>query len=277
MLERRFSAHPLVIAHRGYRALFPENTLLAFDRSVGRADMIELDVRLSADGEVVVFHDALLSRTTDAMKRGPALGLQSLRLSDWSIAQLRQLDAGSWFLESDPFGSLAAKTVQARDLRPHLPQPIPTLDQVLTWCRTHNMPLNIELKHLGDDDETRGLAEKVVAAIRRQGLEEMILISSFNHSLLHLCRLLAPKIARAALQDRMHPPGLLAYLQALQVCAYHPEDAITDQALVGALRAVGIAVNVFTVNDPGRQMQLARFGVSGLITDYPQLPACQQG
>ncbi len=269
MFVRPPGGRPLIIAHRGYRALFPENTLLAFERCLGRADMIELDARLSGDDEAVVFHDASLRRTTDVLERASEGKVPSLHLSDWHLAQLQQLDAGSWFLKSDPFGSLAAGLVQPVELQAHLPQPIPTLEQVLAWSRTHNMPLNIELKDLGGESANRRLAEKVIAVIERQGMEGMILLSSFNHPLLLYCRRLAPKILRAALQEKVHPQGLLSLLQDLAVCAYHPENSITDQALVRVLASVGIAVNVFTVNDPDRQMQLARFGVNGLVTDYP--------
>jgi len=104
----------------------------------------------------------------------------------------------------------------------------------------------------------------------------MILLSSFNHRLLRYCRDLVPDIARAALQEKTHPPELVAYLQDLDVCAYHPENKITDQSLVALLRSAGIAVNVFTVNDPVRRKELVRFGASGIITDYPQLSPCGQ-
>jgi len=275
LLLRPPCGQPLIIAHRGYRALYPENTFLAFEHSLGRSDMIELDVRLSGDGEVVVFHDALLSRTTDVLCHRLEWDMDSLHLADWSLSQLLQLDAGSWFIESDPFGSLEAGLVSGNALQLHLPQRIPTLNQILLWCRRNNMPLNIELKDLGRATENCRLAEKVIAGIKGKGLEGMILLSSFNHRLLQYCRGLEPKISRAALQEKNHPQGLVAYLQDLEVCAYHPEEAITDQALINELRSADIAVNVFTVNDPDRQVQLARFGVSGLITDYPKRPLRQ--
>lgn len=263
------SGQPLIIAHRGYRACFPENTLLAFDRSVGRCAMIELDVRLSRDGEVVVFHDEVLTRTSDAESRARESGLASLRVRDWSLSQLRRLDAGSWFLAADPFGSLNAGLVRAETLQGLMPQRIPTLDEVLAWCRQRSLPLNIELKDLGREQENRRLADAVVAGIKRHGVEKLMLLSSFNHTLLRYCCQLEPAIARAALQEKAHPAGLCSYLQDLAVCAYHPQDALVDRALVSKLRTIDVAVNVFTVNDPDRQQQLRAFGVGGIITDYP--------
>jgi glycerophosphoryl diester phosphodiesterase len=262
---------PLIIAHRGYRACYPENTMLAFDRSLGRCDMIELDVRLSADGRVVVMHDELLDRTSDALKQVPDKG-GSLHVRDWPQAQLRRLDAGSWFVDADPFKTLASGLVGSEQLLPLMPQRIPTLDEVLVWCRDKNLPLNIELKDLGNERDNTLLAGEVISRIRQTRTVDLILLSSFNHQLLAHCHRMAPEIARAALQSEIHPPALLSTLQALGVCAYHPEDAITDHALVRSLSLIGIAVNVFTVNDPQRCRQLHEFGVTGIITDYPGHP-----
>jgi glycerophosphoryl diester phosphodiesterase len=269
ILRQCADASPLIIAHRGFRACYPENTLLALHRSLGRCHMVELDVRLSRDGEVVVFHDELLIRTTDAATRAQAWGIPSLHLRHWSLCQLRRLDAGSWFIKSDPFGSLTTGLIHPKELTPLMPQPIPTLDEVLAWCGKQRIPLNIELKDLGDESENHRLAEAVINGILRRQLTDLILLSSFHHSLLRLCRRLEPSIARAALAEKRHPPQLCDYLRDLDVCAYHPHDAITDRALVSELRSAGIAVNVFTVNDQERRHQLAQFGVSGIITDYP--------
>ncbi|MGD9950870.1 MAG: glycerophosphodiester phosphodiesterase, partial [Desulfobulbus sp.] len=262
---------PLIIAHRGYRACFPENTLLAFNRSVGRCDMIELDVRLSRDGEIVIFHDEFLNRTSDGANRARQLGIASLRLQDWSLSQLQQLDVGSWFLEADPFDSLGLGLVEREELGALIPQRIPRFDEVLAWSRDQQIPLNIELKDLSVEQENCRLADAVIASIKRSKVEKLILLSSFNHSLLRYCRQLEPRIARAALQEVTPPPQLCSYLLDLGVCAYHPQDAITDRGLLSELHSSGIAVNVFTVNDASRQHQLNALGVTGIITDYPGL------
>ncbi len=260
---------PLIIAHRGYRACYPENTLLAFAQSIGRCDMIELDVRLSRDNEVVVLHDALLTRTTDAATVAARLGLPPLSLRDWRCDQLRRLDAGSWFVTADPFGTLASGLVQPDHLLALMPQRIPLLREVLDWCVANHMPLNIELKDLEREQDNIVLADKVISLIRQTRTAELVLLSSFNHPLLAHCHRHAPEIALAALHDTQHPAELLTFLQHLGVRAYHPHDAITDRALVSLLRSAGIAVNVFTVNDPDRCRQLSEFGVSGIFTDFP--------
>lgn len=268
---QRPSHRPLIIAHRGFRACYPENTPLAFERSLGRCDLIELDVRLSQDGQVVVFHDAYLGRTSDAEQVAASLGKRSLALRDWNLEELRHLDLGSWFLRDDPFGSLVAGRASAEQIHPHLPQRITTLEEVLLWCIRHQLPVNIELKDLGRKADTLRLAEAVLALVQQTRSEDLVLLSSFVHAALAHCHQLAPNLALAALQEGAHPIDLLSYLQHLGLSAYHPQDSLVDAALIQALAAIGIAVNVFTVNDARRIAQLAALGATGIFTDFPDL------
>jgi len=266
---QRFANLPLIIAHRGYRACYPENTLCAFAHSLGRSDMVELDVQLSADGVAVVFHDDHLTRTSNAAALAPELGVSSLALRDWSLAQLRRLDVGSWFLAADPFASIRQGLVDG-NLFDLMPQQLPTLAETLTWAVGNQMPLNVELKDMGQTRLNEALAAQVVADVRGAGAGTQVIVSSFNHHALRACRQAAPEIAVAALQEGAHPPYLTSYLRDLGACAYHPADAIVDQALVTILRAAGFAVNAFTVNDPARQRQLFAFGATGVFTDFPE-------
>ena len=267
----RFEGMPLIIAHRGYRACYPENTQCAFARSLGRSDMVELDVQLSADGVAVVFHDDHLARTSNAAALAPELGVSSLALRDWSLAQLRRLDVGSWFLAADPFATIRQGLVDGKLLCDLMPQQLPTLAEALAWAVGNQMPLNVELKDMGQTRLNDALVAQVVADVRAAGASAQVIVSSFNHHALRVCRQTAPEIAVAALQEGVHPPDLTSYLRDLGACAYHPADDVTDQALVTTLRAAGFAVNVFTVNDPGRQRQLFAFGATGVFTDFPEL------
>lgn len=266
----RFGAVPLLVAHRGYRACYPENTLCAFAQSRGRCGMIELDVQLSADSVAMVFHDDLLTRTSDAPAVAAQLGMTSLALRDWPFAALRRLDVGSWFLQADPFGTIRSGAVTPASLQACLPQRMPTLREVLIWATTNRLPLNVEIKSTGPCDDKDSIAAVVIDEIRTTSATDLVLVSSFDHALLRACRDLAPELALAALQEGAHPPDLLPYLQSLGVVAYHPEDALVEAPLVAALRSAGIHVNVFTVNDPVRQRQLFALGVTGVFTDFPR-------
>lgn len=264
----RFDGSPLIIAHRGYRACCPENTICAFEQSLGRCGMIELDVQLSADGVAVIFHDETLTRTSNAVSLANEMGLTSLALRDWRLNELRRLDVGSWFLAADPFGAIRHGKVERARLLACMPQRILTLREVLTWATAHRMPLNIEIKEMKEGREERPIVSAVVRDIREADAADRVIVSSFHHDLLRACRQLAPEIALAALQEGVHPPDLPHYLHSLGVCAYHPENALTDAALVQTLRSSGLHVNVFTVNDPVRRQQLFAFGVTGIFTDF---------
>jgi glycerophosphoryl diester phosphodiesterase len=267
----RFGPQPLIIAHRGYRACYPENTLCAFAQSLGRSRMIELDVRLCGDGVAVVFHDAGLARTTNAGRLSGALGLTSLDLCDWRLDQLRRLDLGSWFLDADPFGMLQRGYIERARLAALMPQRMLTLRELLVWALANNMPLNIEIKDMRRTSMDGLIVPEVLRDIRDAGASGLVLLSSFRHDYLQTCRHLFPEIATAALQEGAHPPDLVRSLQTLGVCAYHPENRLVDASLVKTLRAADLHVNVFTVNDPDRQRQLFRWGVTGIFTDFLEI------
>jgi glycerophosphoryl diester phosphodiesterase len=256
------------VAHRGHRACFPENTMAAFADSLGRCGMIELDVRLSKDGVAMVCHDHQLVRTTDAVLMAAELGLASLAVVDWRLDQLRRLDTGAWFLRHDPFGTLASGIADRGQVLASLPLRIPTLREVLAWAVVHRMPLNIELKDMEQPLVNERLATTVIREVAAARADALVLLSSFNHPMLRLCRSLAPTIALAVLQEGEHPPDPIDYLRALEACAYHLADTLVDFAILRAMRSAGIHVNVFTVNDPVRQRQLFGAGVTGVFTDF---------
>ena len=270
LAQAPLAGQTMIIAHRGYRACYPENTLCAFNASLGRCAMIELDVQLSRDGIPVVFHDYTLERTSNATSIGPSSRPPSLALGGWALAELLQLDIGSWFLRDDPFGTIRSQLISKTALQPLMPQRIMTLEQTLYWASVQQMPLNVELK--AANEEAAALVGATIRLIRQTKTTSLILVSSFHHDCLRLCRQLAPEIATAALQEKSHPQDVSGYLKALGVSAYHPADAITDRPLINTIRAAGMAINVFTVNGQARQTQLANWGATGLFTDYPQQP-----
>ena len=268
----RFTAPHLIGAHRGFRAIRPENTLASFSACLGRCHFIEIDVQLTRDGVPVVIHDQNLKRTTDAVFLSKRLGLTSLKVGSWNLPQLKELDAGSWFSETDPFGTLASGLISLDDLQPHLPQRIMTLTEMLTWALRHKIPVNVEIKDHKGTKYDRNVVTIILDVIQATGTGAMVLISSFNHDYLFQCKALAPHISVAVLQDEAHPPELIRYLQAIGASAYHPADAITDTALIRMLRPAGLGINVYTVNDRERRRQLFADGATAIITDFPELP-----
>jgi len=157
-----------IIAHRGASAVAPENTLSAFQEAVRlNADMIELDVRLSRDGAVMVFHDRDLSRTTDGS--GP--------VEERNLDELKQLDAGSWF--SDKF----------------IGEGIPTLEEVIRTILPSRIELCIEIKIDKGREEVRNqLVGATLDIIKRTNFSERAIIASFDRESISLSKAESPGI-----------------------------------------------------------------------------------
>lgn len=267
-----FQTSSLIAAHRGFRSYHPENTLSAFKASVGRCHFIELDVQMSKDFVPVVFHDPTLERTSNAKEQCQPLGLQSLNVSDWTLRQLKTLDIGSWFLTTDPFGTLQRQEISQVQLLKEMPQRMMTLEEILRHPALRKMPINIEIKDHRGKKQNNQVTEYIIDVIGRTNSAPRVLISSFNHDYLVIAKDCAPAISTAALQHRSHPKNLIEYLKSLRVAAYHPADDITDAALIKKLRAAGLGVNVYTINSTKRQQELFAMGATAVFTDFPTMP-----
>ena len=168
----------LNIAHRGARSLAPENTLAAarMARHAG-ADMWELDVAVSADGALFVMHDDSLQRTTNAALRFPDRAPWTF--SGFTLAELEQLDYGSWFSESDPFGEAAAGNITPAAMAAFRGEPLLTLRAALHFTRRHAWQVNVEIKRLPAPLENFPAAAAVVAMVDELGMAEQVVVSSF--------------------------------------------------------------------------------------------------
>lgn len=236
---------PVIIAHRGYRKRYPENTLAAFaaafDAGVG---MIELDVTLTKDRRVVVLHDDTLDRTTDG--RGPARG--------FNLDELKQLDAGSWF---DP------RFTGER---------LPALEEALDLCAVCGM-VNIEIK-AGAFEAGRladAIEEQVLTAVAERAMGDRVLISSFEARFIAriVDRPNAPAVG--VLSERRIGSDPLNLCKRLRAFSWHPDFHSVTAARVRAMHAAGIMVFPYTVNHPEDFRRLLKMGVDGIFTDDPPL------
>jgi glycerophosphoryl diester phosphodiesterase len=261
---------PLIIAHRGCSSLAPENTLAAA-RAAHRvgADGWELDVQLTADGHPIVIHDRGLLRLTNVATHPAFAGREPFIVSRFTLAELRQLSTGEAFAHRDRHGQIAAGAVSPADLARYRSEPLPSLEDALALTRELDLVVNVELKDQTGLSGGEAIVERTVAVLDRMDMTERVLISSFNFGYLKRIKALRPAYATAALVKESHPDplGLLAELQA---DAYHPGHLMVTPALVHQIRDAGRQVNVWTVNTGERMHELAGWGVSGLITDFPQ-------
>jgi glycerophosphoryl diester phosphodiesterase len=234
---------PMILAHRGASTQAPENTLAAFELALKQgAHGIELDVKLSADGEVVVIHDPSVERTTNG--RG--------RVSQLTLAALRELDAGSFF--SDEFKG----------------EKIPTLAEVFESFGKQ-MIINVELTNYKTPRD--GLADKACELVRRFGLQENVLFSSFLSSNLKRTRSLLPDTPRGLLALG----GWLGWWSRSfgftfgDYQALHPGLRDTTPQQVARVHRLKRRIHVWTVNSADDMRRLIGWGVDGLITDDPKL------
>jgi glycerophosphoryl diester phosphodiesterase len=231
--------YPSLCAHRGAGKLAPENTLAAL--RLGHAHgyrMVEIDVKLSADGVSFLLHDNTLDRTTSARGRANAL--------DWR--QLSLLDAGAWHSPA------------------YAGEPLATLASVARWSRAHDVRVNNEIKPtLGRERET-GAAVAFDAATLWAGAAVTPLLSSFSEATLDTAREAAPDLPRAWLVDDL-PADWRARIARLACVAIDIEHALLTQARVDEFHAAGLRVATWTVNDPARAALLLDWGVDTLITD----------
>ncbi len=227
-------------AHRGFSGLYPENTMLAFEKALETGcEGMEFDVHLSADGVPVIIHDELLDRTTNGT------GL----VHDHTLAQLRELDA--------VFGPHAR----------YGPQRIPTLREYFELIRGRDILTNIELKT--GILWYEGVEEKTLALIDEFGRRDSVLISSFNHASALKFRELAPQVPVAFLEES-RLVDTAGYLTANGVSYYHPlYYVMLQEGLLQELQQKDIRVNVWTVDDPDHMKLLMQAGISGIITNYP--------
>jgi glycerophosphoryl diester phosphodiesterase len=263
----------LVIAHRGARSLAPENTLAAAEaaQSLG-ADLWEFDVATTRDGELILLHDETLSRTTDVALRYP--DRSPWRAADFTWDEIQTLDAGSWFLRNDPFGTLAQGMIPLA-CREHLAgQRVLTLREALAWSAGGTLGADIELKRndgsRDKSDQTRRTVERTVSLVREFGLEKSVFISSFEREMIRHLKAIAPEIAGVLLFHTL-PSNASALLGeigadgvAIRLPAFEKEAART-------LTQGGYGVYVWTVNGPQDLAYLAQDSfLSGIITDWPQ-------
>lgn len=254
----------LNIAHRGARSLAPENTLAAAQKALEiGADLWETDVTVTADEELILMHDASLARTTDAEQQFPDRAPWTV--TTFTLDEIRQLDTGTPFIETDPFGQIAAGTVTPGDLVALMCVRVPTLRQALVFTQQARWRVNLELKPTPPPMEDFPIVERVLMLIEELGMDTgQVIISSFNHDWLRQVRRLNADIEVQALVGDLRvgaEPGFRTY---------NASAAMVDEEQVRRAVKKGIAVNLYTVNDEGDMRRFARAGAAGLFTDFPQ-------
>lgn len=258
----------LNIAHRGARSIAPENTLLAARKGLeAGADLWETDLAVTRDEQLILFHDDLLIRTTDVPQRFPDRARDPFTTFD--LAEIRSLDAGSWFVETDPHGQIAAGALTEADRQACRGEKIPTLEEALVFTRDANWRLNLELKKLPDPMADFPVVPKVLAMIDRVGLNpDQVLVSSFQHAWLEEIRERRPSLEIQALIG--YHTVLPLDWGDLAFGTYNARATLIADETIRQRKQEGFAINLFTVNETADMRRYMALGVDGLITDFPQ-------
>jgi glycerophosphoryl diester phosphodiesterase len=244
-----------IVAHRGLSARFPENTMLAFEQAAALPiDAIELDVHSTRDGRIVVIHDPTLDRTTD--KNGRVFDLT------WDL--LRKADAGFLF---DPDGT-GLHPFRGRGLG------IPLLEDV--FKKFPKMKFIVEIKQA-----LPAIEEVVYRLIRKYKMENQVIVASEHSEPLNRFRNIDPLVATSLSADeayelyRMYKLRMLNFYKsrgdAIQIPERHNGKQVLTRAFVSAVKRKGLAIHIWTVNDPADMERLMDWGVDGIITDDPEI------
>jgi glycerophosphoryl diester phosphodiesterase len=232
---------PLLVAHRGASAFAPENTLAAFRKAIEEhADAIELDVRFSGDGEVVVIHDSRLERTTDGKGN----------VSKKTVRELKKYSAGAWF--NKKFSS----------------ERIPLLREVFELNK-HRVGINIEIKGHNPRRNRYNIVEQCIRLAREYHAISDILITSFDHDIVKRVRDIEPVIATGILHHsirdfRKRPSKLVA---ARRAAVFNCSKRAARKRIVRDIHAHGYRIGVYTVDDPKTYRKLAKAGVDFIYTN----------
>ena len=245
MMEAKSFTPPWIIAHRGYKKKYPENTLVAFKAAMDAGvPMIELDVMLSRDRKLVVIHDETLERTTNG--HGP--------VHDYTLEELKQLDAGSWF-HSEFVG-----------------QRLPELGEVLELV-DGRVITNIEIKsHAYEPHHPPDAIEKqIVDLVKQKKSRNLFLISSFDPNILEQISAMQDPPALALISKKPADGETLKICAQLKVFSWHPDYRVVTPNQVKKMHAAGIRVFPYNVDALRGYRQMLAMKVDGVITGDPFL------
>lgn len=234
---------PILLAHRGDLAHAPENTLPSFSQAIQKgADGVELDAKLTADGHVIVIHDATVDRTTNG----------NGKVSSFTLDAIRKLDAGTWF-----------------DARFAGTQ-VPLLEEVFETVGRDRL-INIELTNYNTPRD--GLTQKVCELIKRRNNQEQIIFSSFFVSNLKIAAQVLPSVPRGLLAM----PGLLGLWARSfgfmfgEYQALHPHISSVSREQIQRAHRIRRRVHVWTANSAEEVRRLKEWGADGIFTDDPAI------
>ncbi len=257
-----------IIAHRGAGSLAPENTLAAARKAFTLgADLWETDLAVTADHQLILMHDDAMTRTTNVAdlfpERIPA------PFSTYSLAEIKSLDAGSWFERDDPFGQVAAGAVDVKELAQYVGEQVPTLQEAFELTLELNWRMNLELKVQPAPNHDFDVVSAVLELADKVGIgPDHLLVSSARLSWLKTLKQKNPLFEVQAIVG-LFPEDPMDFSDTF-FDTFNPHyTRISVEELKQQLEQ-GHKLNPYSVNDEEVIMRLIDIGVTGIITDFPQ-------
>jgi glycerophosphoryl diester phosphodiesterase len=258
---------PLLIAHRGAAMLAPENTLASAELA---ADLgvygLETDIRVSLDGKPFLMHDDTFLRTTDVNEVFPD------RATDWvenfTLAEVTRLNAGNWFIERDPYKTIANGQVSQDQLEEYKLQTVPTLADELEIVQQNNLAFIFDMKPPPGDQPYAGSFFNIyLNEIQRAGVDDLVWFVA-DKDQLGLIRSTAPTMKPAYGVDYQTPPTV----EELKASGYQMVNAEygLSKDWIRKYQDANLWVNLYTIDEPWQYSRLWLFGVTSTTTTNPQ-------
>lgn len=262
MLSVRETKTVQIQGHRGWRSTWPENSIPGFLAAIeAGVSRLELDLVVTSDGELIIFHDLFLNPERCTYRDGSDIENPALLIYSLPLDAIKKIDCGR----------------KVHPLFPHQKAfpgaEIPTLRTFLAAVQDKEIFLNLELKrdpmHPEYSPKPEWIAEAVVGLVEQEGWSSRVYYSSFDPQILKEIRKVNPEAVLGFLQEEQ-TQGILETAKELAVQIVSPEQGLLqDDGFVSTLKEHGFKVIPWTVNDFNRALELIQLGVEGLITDYP--------
>ncbi len=270
----------MLSGHRAGGGVAPENTMMALENCVNspdyHLDVFEFDLHLTADGELVLLHDATLDRTSDAAE---VFGEENVDVGSKTFQQLRQLNMGAKFTAED--GSMPFADLHGDDVPDELR--IVSLDETLTYLESAGQfRYIIEIKNGGDQGRTA--ADKLYATLTEHGCLDRAVIGTFHNEITAYMDETYPDMPRSAGVNevvRFYFSALLGlkmdasqmHYKALQIPTTDYFVNLGTSRVVNYAHEHDVAVQYWTINDPAQMARLQSIGADAVMTDLPDVGA----
>lgn len=235
----------LLAAHRGLSSMYPENTMISFRNAIDSSDFVELDVQLTKDGVPVVIHDETLERTTN----------QKGNVSDFTLEEIKKLDAGSWFDEK------------------YKDEKIPTLQAVLEFAK-NKIKLLIEIKEVDTQSQREQIAQKCLDLVKRYGMQNDVAFLSFDHKVLQVIKKLDPQAKIYLIfgwsdfsHDLIKENKIVDYAKEHLASGVIFNSRLVTKKLVKELKNNCLVVGAYTINNIGEFGKFRKMHVDLICSD----------